>query len=228
MDKSMYDTIEKYMYDCMKDAAHDHEHIFRVLYNALDIASKRQESINYDVLIAACLLHDIGRAEQFKNPGRCHAKVGASMAKEFLLENGWSKEAAKHVKRCISSHRFKGKKTPESIEAKILFDADKLDVTGCLGIARTLLYEGAVGDKLYVVKNDEICLGETKDDEESFFKEYNRKLKNVHERFFTEEARETAAKQNEYAQFFYDKLLEQLLSARKAGLNALHAAATGG
>ncbi|MDR2193535.1 MAG: HD domain-containing protein, partial [Treponema sp.] len=61
MDKLMYNQIENYMFHCMRDAAHDLEHIFRVLYQSLKIASQRTERINYDVLIAACLLHDIGR-----------------------------------------------------------------------------------------------------------------------------------------------------------------------
>ena len=76
MDKIFYEKIENYMFSCMKDSAHDPEHIFRVLYQSLHIASKRNENINYDVLIASCLLHDIGRDKQFKDPNVCHAEVG--------------------------------------------------------------------------------------------------------------------------------------------------------
>jgi uncharacterized protein len=213
MDKIMYSKIENYMYNCMKDAAHDPEHIFRVLYQSLEIASKRIDKINYDVLIAACLLHDIGREEQFKNKNICHAKIGGIMAKEYLLKNGWSEENAEHVNKCISSHRFRGDNIPETIEAKILFDSDKLDVIGCLGIARTLLYKGFVGENIYTIKDDKICLGEKKEDEESFFKEYNIKLKRLYDKFYTKEAMEIARKQKEYAQLFYDKLYEQIMSA---------------
>jgi uncharacterized protein len=213
MDKSMYNQIEKYMYRCMKDAAHDPEHIFRVLYQSLRIASKRTDKINYDVLIAACLLHDIGREKQFKNPKICHAKIGGIMAKEYLLKNGWSEDNAEHVNKCISSHRFRGDNIPETIEAKILFDSDKLDVIGCLGIARTLMYKGFVGENIYTIKDDKICCGEDKEDEESFFKEYNIKLRRLYEKFYTEEAMEIAKKQKEYAQLFYDTLFEQIMDA---------------
>jgi uncharacterized protein len=72
----------------MKDTAHDPEHIFRVLYLSLNIASKRKENINFDILIASCLLHDIGREKQFKNSNICHAEIGGIMAKDFLLING--------------------------------------------------------------------------------------------------------------------------------------------
>jgi len=86
MNKSMYKIIENYMYECMKDTAHDPEHIFRVLYLSLNIASKINEDINFDILIASCLLHDIGREEQYKNQNICHAEIGGIMAKEFLFQ----------------------------------------------------------------------------------------------------------------------------------------------
>ena len=159
MNKVMYDKIEKYMYSCMKDSAHDPEHIFRVLYKSIKIASKRNENINFDVLIASCLLHDIGRERQYKNPKICHAEIGGLMAKEYLLKNNWSEKEAEHVNNCITTHRFRGNNFPQTIEAKILFDSDKLDAVGFLGIARTLLYEGHVGYNLYSVNNGEINYG---------------------------------------------------------------------
>jgi uncharacterized protein len=215
MDRIMYNKIEKYMYECMQDTAHDPEHIFRVLYQSLNIASKRNEKINFDVLIASCLLHDIGREKQFKNKKICHAQIGGIMAKEFLLKNNWSEDTAEHINRCISSHRFRGDNIPETIEAKILFDSDKLDAIGCLGIARTLMYKGIVRENIYTVKNGEICNGENKNDEESFFKEYNIKLKNLYDKFYTEEAKEIANKYKEYARLFYKKLREQIDEAYK-------------
>lgn len=76
MKKSTYKLIENYMNDCMTDSAHDKEHVYRVLYNALSIADT-EDAVDYDVLITACLLHDIGREEQFENPKLNHAEVGA-------------------------------------------------------------------------------------------------------------------------------------------------------
>jgi len=210
MKKSMYKIIENYMYECMKDAAHDPEHIFRVLYLSLNIASKINENINLDILIASCLLHDIGREEQYKNQNICHAEIGGIMAKEFLLKNGWSEKDSDHVKNCISTHRFRGNNVPETLEAKILFDSDKLDATGCLGIARTLMYTGIVGKNLYEVENGKICFGENKNDKETFLKEYNFKLKNLYDNFYTKEAIEMAKNQKECAQLFYNNLTDQI------------------
>ncbi len=216
MDRAMYNSIENYMLKCMKDSAHDSEHIFRVLYQSLNIASKRCEKINYDVLIAACLLHDIGREEQFKNDNVCHAKIGGIMAKKYLLGMNWSEDNAEHVNQCIASHRFRKNNFPETIEAKILFDSDKLDVIGCLGIARTLLYNGHVGDNIYNLQNGEIYIGNDRDvinKQETFVIEYNKKLKKLYGKFYTDEAKETAEKYKECAQIFYDKLIEQINEA---------------
>lgn len=123
MDKETFHEIEAHMLCIMRDSAHDAEHVYRVLYNALDIASA-ERGVDYDVLLAACLLHDIGRARQFENPSLCHASVGGDMAFEYLIGIGFPHEKAGHVKQCIISHRYRNDAPPATIEAKILFDAD--------------------------------------------------------------------------------------------------------
>jgi uncharacterized protein len=133
------------------------------------------------------------------------------MAKDFLLINGWSELYSNYVKNCISTHRFRGNNVPETLEAKILFDSDKLDAVGCLGIARTLMYKGIVGNNLYELKCGKICFGENKDDKETFLKEYNFKLKNLYDSFYTEEATEMAKSQKERAQLFYNNLVNQIM-----------------
>lgn len=141
MKEETYSLLENYMLSCIEDSAHDKEHVYRVLYYALEIASEEQ-NVDNDVLIAACLLHDIGRKEQFANPSLCHADIGGQKAYAFLIEHGFHTDFAEKVKHCIQTHRFRKNNTPQSTEAKILFDADKLDTTGAIGIARTLLYKG--------------------------------------------------------------------------------------
>lgn len=150
MTKKTYEQLEAYMKSCMQDSAHDMEHIYRVLYTALDIAD-HEKDVDYDVLICACLLHDIGRKAQFENKKVCHAKAGAAMAVRYLTEQGFDKDYTAKVEHCILAHRFrKGKgNQPDSTEAKILFDADKIDVTGAVGVARTLQYGGHASEPIY-------------------------------------------------------------------------------
>ena len=82
-----YEKTEAYMLSCMNDSAHDKEHVYRVLYYALEIA-KPEPDVDYEILITSCLLHDIGRKEQFENPGLCHARVGGDKAYAFLVGAG--------------------------------------------------------------------------------------------------------------------------------------------
>ena len=84
------------MLENMKDAAHDTEHIYRVLYTAMDIAAQ-EKAVDYDVLIAACLLHDIGRQEQFEDPTLCHAAVGAEKAYGYLVDHGFGETYAERI-----------------------------------------------------------------------------------------------------------------------------------
>lgn len=186
-----YKAIENYMLQCMNDSSHDCEHVYRVLYTALRLAEAEQ-GVDCDILIAACLLHDIGREAQFKDPKVCHAEEGSKMARSFLPGIGWDERCARHVCDCIRTHRFRSYDPPASIEAKILFDADKLDVTGAMGVARTLIYQGQVGAPLYTVSGGGVCAGTDKECPESFYKEYHNKLKDIHTLLYTDEAKRIA------------------------------------
>lgn len=209
MTDSTYALFEQYMRSCMTDSAHDKEHIYRVLYTALDIAGTEQD-VDYDVLICACLLHDIGRKEQFEDPRLNHAEVGADKAFTFLSEHGFSEDFTRRVCDCIRSHRYRKRNPPSSTEAKILFDADKLDVCGAIGIARTLLYKGIVGEPLYSLTPDRTLLDGTNDTEPSFFQEYKYKLESIYDHFFTERGAALAKERQDAAKNYYQNLLSEM------------------
>jgi len=216
MTKDMYRVLEEYMLSCMDDSAHDREHIYRVLYNALRIA-KTEKDVNYDVLIAACLLHDIGRKEQFENSELCHAMVGGEKAYSFLIEHGCEKEEAEQVKQCIQTHRFRKSSPPQSIEAKILFDADKLDVTGAIGIARTLVYKGNVSEPLYSLLPDGTVSNGENDTTPSFFQEYKYKLEKLYSKFYTVEGNKLAKERQGSAITFFENMYEEVRMSYEKG-----------
>ena len=221
MNKETYCLLENFMLCCMEDTAHDKEHIYRVLYNALEIA-KTEKNVNYDVLIAACLLHDIGRKEQYENPALCHAVVGSEKAYQFLLTHGFETRYAEHVKQCIQTHRYRKNNPPQSLEAKILFDADKLDAAGATGIARTLLYKGIVSEPLYsVLPNGTVSTGEN-DITPSFFQEYKYKLENLYSKFYTQKATAIAKERQCTAIEFYNNLYQEVNSSYLNGTNELN------
>ncbi len=204
------------MRSCMTDSAHDEDHVYRVLYAALDIA-EHEVGVDTDVLICACLLHDIGRAEQFENPALCHAVVGAEKARKFLLAQGFDRSFAERVGECIKTHRFRSDAPPASIEAKILFDADKLDVTGTIGIARTIFYQGQVGEPLYSLQSDGQVSDGTGDTEPSFLQEYKYKLEGLYSKFYTDHGWKMAAQRQAAAAAFYRSIVEEARSVYDTG-----------
>lgn len=221
MNKETYCLLENFMLCCLDDTAHDKEHIYRVLYNALEIA-KAEHDVNYDVLIASCLLHDIGRREQLENPALCHAIVGSEKAYQFLVSHGLELCYAEQVKQCIRTHRYRKNDPPQSLEAKILFDADKLDVAGAIGIARTLLYKGSVAEPLYsVLPNGTVSTGEN-DIAPSFFQEYKYKLENLYSKFYTKKAAAIAKERQHIAMEFYHCLYQEVNSSYQGGADELN------
>ena len=208
MNQQTYTLIENYMLSCMEDSSHGNDHIYRVLYQALEIA-KTEENVDYDVLITACLLHDVGRKEQFADPKVCHAMAGAEKAHKFLIENGFDEGFAEKIRHCIQAHRYRESNQPQTLEAKILFDADKLDVVGAMGIARTLLYKGKMGEPLYSLSEDGSVSDGTGDKKLSFFQEYKYKLENLYSKFYTEKATQLAKQRQAAAADFYNALYKE-------------------
>lgn len=223
MTQETYDLLEGYMLSCMGDSAHDTEHVRRVLYTALDIAESEPDA-DLDVLIAACLLHDVGREEQFRDPKLCHARVGAEKAYQFLTAHGFPADFAAHVRDCVRTHRFRSNDPPATIEAKILFDADKLDVTGAIGMARTFFYAAQVGQPLYSLLPDgEVSDGTAEEAPgcHSVLREYKVKLEKIYDSFLTEKGRETAQQRRSAAVSIYENILNEAQAPNRAGRAAL-------
>lgn len=220
MNERTYSIIESYMLHCMEDSAHDKEHVYRVLYNALEIA-KTEQNVDLDVLIGACLLHDIGRKEQFENPELCHAQVGSEKAYDFLIKNGFEKSFAENIRHCVMTHRYREANQPQTIEAKILFDADKLDVTGAIGIARTLIYNGTVSEPIYSLSSNGDVSDGSSDEPPSFFHEYKFKLERIYSRFYTAEGKRMAEKRRQTAVDFYDSLFSEVNDSYRNGQDIL-------
>ena len=219
MTQALYQTIEAHMLSVMDDSAHDCEHVYRVLYNAMEIA--QTEEVDYDILIAACLLHDIGRPDHVENPSLCHAEVGSEKAYRFLLELGLGEDFARQVRHCILTHRFRKSLQPQTIEAKILFDADKLDVTGAIGIARSLMYRGTLIEPLYRHLPDGTISDGSEDLGHSFFREYKFKLEKLYDRFYTRRGAELAESRREIAKSFYENLYREVSEGYSSGKERL-------
>ena len=148
----MTDREKTLLLNCMRenigDATHAEDHIFRVTNAARDIA-RTEQGVDEEALFCACLLHDIGRREQIENPFRPHAAVGAEKARTFLVENGWSEAFAARVSQIIAAHSSREMAANGGLEEKILFDADKLDMIGSVGLCRSIAYAVQAGEPIY-------------------------------------------------------------------------------
>ena len=221
MTKEKYLILETYMLSCIEDSAHDCQHIYRVLHHAMCIA-KEENDVDYNILITACLLHDIARPEQAKDNTCCHALAGGEKAFQFLVgEMGETADFATAVKECIICHRYRSCNTPTTIESKILFDADKLDATGTMGIARTLIYQGQHNQSLYYCDDNGQVIKGIEDKNPSFLKEYKYKLENIDNKFHTKYATDLARKNKTAAFDFYESMILEITDVHKAGMGLL-------
>ncbi|HWQ44136.1 MAG TPA: HD domain-containing protein [Methanosarcina barkeri] len=122
-------------------SSHDMSHINRV--EALCLEIQKEEGGNPLILHLAALLHDVGVIKEHEEGGD-HALYSAEIASEFLGKTGLEKKIIEAVTDCILTHRFSGEKRPETIEARILQDADRLDALGAVGIFRAVFSMGAL------------------------------------------------------------------------------------
>lgn len=204
MKKKDFEKAEAYMKQNCEKSAHAEDHIYRVLYNALNIAAS-EKNVDLDVLITACLLHDIGRPAEIANSSIDHAEYGSKTAYNWLIENNYDNAFAQSVAECILCHRYRENNIPKTIEAKILYDADKLDAAGLIGIARTLQFKGTIGEPIYTVKNGEVQNGTDKENQ-NFFTEYIHKLSKVYDKMTTAKGKEIALEMKNEAERFYNEL----------------------
>ena len=126
--------------------AHRADHLERVYECSLEMAEliEKQENIVLDreALALAALLHDIHQPYDRK---REHARLSAERAGELLHSLGYPSERIPKIQLLMTEHSSEDDTLPSSWEGKILFDADKLDGLGAIGIARVFARCGQLG-----------------------------------------------------------------------------------
>ncbi len=187
------------------DPVHGFDHVLRVMRSAEEIGEELGADL--EVLRAAALLHDAAGADPRENRAE-HESASAEFAQKILGEEGWPEERVQAVTECIVSHRYRGKQNPESLEAKILFDSDKLDVIGAFGVARTLGYAMQAGQPMFAEPSDQFMeTGQTIPDEpHSAYHEYLFKLRNAKDRLHTDPARRLAVEREQVLVSFFEQL----------------------
>src|SRR5438874_5289649 len=136
-----------------EDAAHDYDHIVRVIA----LADKIQASEGGDLPTrwAAVACHDIGQ-ERERRHGGDHALIGSALAAELLKDTSFPQQYIPAVQQAIREHRITGGITPQTLEGRILYDADKIDCLGAIGIGRLYCITGHYNQKVYAPIPDDI------------------------------------------------------------------------
>ena len=188
--------------------SHDWDHIQRVYQLCIRIGKK--ENADMQVVKLAALLHDIGRKEQDASKGHlCHAQIGAIKAQNILFRYHIAPEIIDQVVYCIKTHRFRRGEKPTSLEAKVLFDADKLDSIGAIGIGRAFFFAGEIGAKVH---NKEIDLDNSQPytEEDTAYREFMVKLQKIKSLMLTEEGKKIAAGRHTFMVNFFERLKQEV------------------
>jgi uncharacterized protein len=193
------------------DAVHDFDHVQRVYQMARRLA--QAEGADLEIVSAAALLHDVEGTAPGETARANHHHASAEFAAGVLAAEGWTPDRIAAVQHCIRAHRFRDdREPPHTIEAKVLFDADKLDVLGAIGVARVVVYAALAGQPLYAEPSDQFKQSGIKESGEphSAYHEFLFKLSKIKDRLFTETASALAAGRHAYLDAYFEQLKLEL------------------
>ena len=197
------------------DAVHGFDHILRVLRMAERLAD--EEGADVEIVRAAALLHDAQEPRESENePGSLRAEhhlSSADLARKILSAYGWEAGRIAAVQHCIRAHRFRdGREPPQTLEAKILFDADKLDAIGAIGVARAIAYATQAGEPFFAPASEEFSKNGQKQAGEahSAYHEYLFKLRKLSERLYTVAARRMGEDRHQVMTVYFEHLAAEM------------------
>ena len=192
------------------DPVHDFSHIERVYRMAERLAIA--EGADLEIVRAAALLHDANGTTPGSDVRKEHHLRSAEFAETILRKEGWPEERIKAVQHCIRAHRYRDdREPPETIEAKVIFDADKLDVLGAIGAVRATVYAALAGTPFYSQPSAQfLATGKEEPGElHSSYHEHIFKLRNVEKRMYTETAKALARERCAYLDEFFKQLIAE-------------------
>ena len=186
---------------------HDWDHTSRVCSLAERLA--RAEKADEVVVEYGALLHDIGRAAEFADEGEtCHALTGAQQVPGLLRELGIEdNDFIARIVDCVRMHRYRNREgsRPSSLEAKIVFDADKLDSMGAIGVGRAFHFAGNVGARVHNTV-EEALSSEAYSREDTAYREFLAKLRHLHDAVLTPSGKQIAEKRHRFMSEFFERL----------------------
>jgi len=189
------------------DAAHDFEHIMRVYKNAKKIC--KSEKVNPKLVLCAALLHDIVSFPKSDKRSKTSSKKSSILAAKILKKYNFSKNEIQIICNAILDHSFSKNKIPQTIEGKILQDADRLDAIGAIGVARAFAVGGHTNRQFYN-KLDPFCRKRIPDDQRWTLDHFFRKLLLLEKLMNTKSAKIEAKKRTSVIRKYLDDLKREI------------------
>lgn len=156
------------------DPAHDFLHFQRVVNTAKKLC-KEERQANINIVLPAAWLHDLVLLAK-DHPNRSKASyLSAQAATNYLASVGYPDEFLEPIFHAIESHSFSANIAPQTLEAKIVQDADRLDALGAIGIARCLAVGGMLNRAIYS-QEDPFCEHRIPDDSQHTIDHFYSKL----------------------------------------------------
>ncbi|MGE5674292.1 MAG: HD domain-containing protein [Mycobacterium leprae] len=189
------------------EPGHDLLHVLRVAENARRIAAA--EHADLEVVQSAALLHELFNYPKDHPQSHLSGDICADRAAAVLQAEGYAPEITSAICYCIRYHSFSRGVTPDTLEGKVLQDADRLDAIGAIGIARCFS-TGAEMRRPFYNPADPFCQGREPNDKEWTVDHFYRKLLRIPETLHTDTARRLAAERVEFLRLFLAQMASEL------------------
>ena len=189
------------------DPAHDFDHIMRVYTNAKKIV--KEEKADEKLVLSAALLHDIVSYPKSSKRSKFSSIDSAKKSKIILKKYGFSEKEITIVSDAIKDHSFSQNKVPETLEGKILQDADRLDALGAIGIARVFATSGSLNRSFYNI-DDPFCTKRNPDDDLWAVDHFFNKLLKLESLMNTRSGKIEAKKRTNVLQEFLKQLKDEI------------------
>ena len=190
-------------------AGHDYDHTLRVMKNA-ELLLSEEPGADREIVRFAALLHDCARPEEHASKGQvCHARRGAEIAAQLLAEENMDAPFCAAVAAAVRSHRYRDGIVPDTPEGKILYDADKLDSLGAVGLGRAFLFAGACGARVHNTPEEALGNG-AYGPEDTAYREYLVKLRHLPGAMLTPAGRRMGAERLRFMETFFEQLNEEV------------------
>ncbi|MGI2170857.1 HD domain-containing protein [Shewanella sp. MF05960] len=189
--------------EMQQDLAHDLNHVFRVVNTAKALCVT--EGADPAIVIPAAYLHDCFSFAKNHRDRAQSSRYAADKAIAFLEGIDYPTQFLPAIHHAIVAHSFSANVAPQSIEAKIVQDADRLDALGAIGIARCLQVSTSLGVSLYNV-DDPFCINRQANDRLFAIDHFYTKLFKLADTMHTESAKIEASKRIKYMKSFLAQL----------------------